>query len=134
MVRIAVVDDDRDFTDLVRELFQDRGWEVAVCHRENEVMACLREKRPDLILLDIRMEAMDSGWRLLDQLQLDPRFSDIPVVVCSAASTDLEERELWLRGRNIRTLPKPFDIDDLYQAVQASISGREWQISSSAGE
>jgi DNA-binding response OmpR family regulator len=67
------------------------------------------------------MESPEAGWSILELLKLDPATNSIPVIVCSAAIDDLRSREPWLAHHGIVTLPKPFDIDDLYKRVEAAL-------------
>ncbi len=125
MVRIAVVNDDTDFLTLMGELLEDRGWS-AVIHREgDDAYRKVKLDAPDLIILDIRMGNPEEGWKILELLTLDPDTRTIPVIVCSAAIDDLRSKEDWLNQRGISVLPKPFDIDDLYQSVEARLAGRQ---------
>jgi CheY-like chemotaxis protein len=58
------------------------------------------------------------GWRVAQELRRDPRFDRLPVLVCSGDLAALEEIADDLdEQRHIRTLAKPFSIDDLTQAV-----------------
>lgn len=120
---IALVDDDADFTHLVSELLEDRGWSTISCHNEADAMRCVDHNHPDLIILDIRLDHRASGWHILESLQANPQTRSIPVIVCSAALDDLRRQEEWLRERHILTLPKPFDIDDLLTLVERSLGG-----------
>jgi CheY-like chemotaxis protein len=124
MVRIAVVNDDTDFLTLMAELLEDRGW-TAIIHREGEdAYQLLKRELPDLIILDIRMGNPEQGWTILELLTLDPEIRSIPVIVCSAAIDDLRKKQDWLHEKGISILPKPFDIDDLYQSVALALDRR----------
>jgi threonine synthase len=57
-----------------------------------EGLAQARQKLPDLIVTDLTMPGMD-GFGLVEELKLDPRTRDIPVVVVSAKDITPEERE-----------------------------------------
>lgn len=46
----------------------------------------------------------------------------IPVIVCSAASRELEEKQAFLAELGISMLAKPFDIDELYNHVRAALA------------
>jgi threonine synthase len=56
-----------------------------------------RQKLPDLIVSDLTMPGID-GFGLVEELKLDPRTKDIPVVVVSAKDITTAERQL-LSGR-----------------------------------
>ena len=118
MATIALVDDDRDFTSLVSELLRQQSWDVVACNEERDAIRCVRDEKADLVILDIRMSSRQSGWNILEELQTDPATRSLPVIVCSAALDDMQQRREWLDERGIATLAKPFDIDDLLQLVE----------------
>jgi two-component system OmpR family response regulator len=122
MVRIAVVDDDRLFLELVKEALQDRGWQTLLVWDAATACSVLREAQPDAVLLDIRMHADCGGWEILTLVLGDPRTAHIPIIVCSAAADELSAKRVWLESGGITVLPKPFDIDDLYERLEMAIS------------
>ncbi|HEX6508109.1 MAG TPA: response regulator [Chloroflexota bacterium] len=122
MTRIAIVDDDRDFVGLVTDMFSERGWEVIACCDSLAAFALLREEQPDVAILDIRMQSARSGWDILTFLQLHPATHHIPVVVCSAAALDVQDQSVWLREHGIGIVLKPFDLEDLYSAVDTALA------------
>lgn len=127
MARIVVIDDARDFTDMVAEILHEGGHDVEVCNVSDEALSCVIREHPDLVLLDIRFgDNQDTGWDVLDQLRAHPLTTGIPVIVSSAAQDSLRSREAWLRTRDIPILPKPFDLDELLDLVTATLdpSGR----------
>lgn len=123
MARIALVDDDPDFTGLVSELLRLQGWDVVICNEERDAIRCIQEEHVDLVILDIRMSTRQSGWTILEELQREPATESLPVVVCSAAVDDIQRRRPWLEERGIAVLPKPFDIDDLLQLIERMLPG-----------
>jgi len=122
MTRIAVVNDDTVFLDMMAAVLRERGWEVSVYREGDSAFEKLRDDPPDVIILDIRMEKPETGWTVLELLTLDPRTSPIPVIVCSGAILDLREREGMLRKYGIAVLPKPFDIKTLYTQVDEALA------------
>lgn len=124
MPRIVVVNNDTDFLTLMGDLLETRGWEAVVCREGRSAVPIIKREMPDLVILDIRMEAPESGWTILELLTLDPMTRDLPVIVCSAAVQELQAREPWLNSHGISILPKPFDIDDLYSRVEEGLYRR----------
>lgn len=122
MKRIAIVNDDRAFIALVAELLQEQGWETISLHEGNAAFERIKREQPDLVILDIRMEQPDTGWRVLNLLMLDPVTRPIPVIMCSADWTELSAKEEWMNERGVGILPRPFDLDDLYAAVEHGMS------------
>ncbi|MBV9359527.1 MAG: response regulator, partial [Chloroflexi bacterium] len=79
--RIAVVNDDTAFLDLMYDLLEDlEGYEVLICRESDEVYGFVKREQPDLVILDIVMGREEAGWRVLNLLTLDPATRPIPVL------------------------------------------------------
>ncbi len=123
--RIALIDDDTTFLDLMRELLESyEGYQVLVCKESDRAYQFVKEERPDLALVDIRMGGEETGWTLLELLTLDPETRPIPLIVCSAAVRALHEHEPMLSQYGVRALPKPFDLDALLDKVRGALAER----------
>ena len=124
MTRIAVVNDDTVFLDMMAAVLAEKDWDVEVHRESTTAFRQLKQNPPDLIILDIRMETPESGWNILELLTLDQEMGHIPVIVCSAAVRDLHAHEDWLTQNGIGVLPKPFNLDQLFQQVETALSLR----------
>jgi CheY-like chemotaxis protein len=125
MTRIAVVNDDTVFLEMMAAVLRERDWEVTIHREGSNAFEQLRDRQPDVIILDIRMDSPETGWTILELLTLDPRTSSIPVIVCSAAVNDLREREGLLVKYRISVLPKPFDVETLYAQVEEALAAEQ---------
>jgi CheY-like chemotaxis protein len=84
--QILVVDDDADFSAVLRDLLQDEGCTVREAADGREALRILHGgPLPHLILFDLRMPVMN-GWQFHDELQREPALAAIPVAVLSAIS------------------------------------------------
>jgi CheY-like chemotaxis protein len=120
--RIAIVNDDTAFLDLMQELLeQEEGYEVHICKEADRAYEFVKALHPDLVLLDIRVNAEENGWTILNLLTLDPATRPIPVIVCSAAIQSLKVHEALLQQYDCEVLTKPFDLDALLTMVQAAL-------------
>jgi CheY-like chemotaxis protein len=123
--RLAVINDDTVFLDLMHELLQDEeGYEVLICREWDNAYQFVKDHRPDLVILDIRIGGEERGWTILNLLTLDPATRPTPVIVCSAAIQSLHEHQEWLDRFGVRALPKPFDLDTLLEAVSGMLAER----------
>lgn len=125
MAHIGVIDDDRDFLALMEDVLVERGWDVTCCHDTLSALALFTEQTLHAMVLDIRLETAQSGWDILTFLEGHPRLASLPVVVCSGDVLGLRERATWLQERGIRVLHKPFDLAELYDAVEAALEPTE---------
>ena len=122
--RIAVINDDTDFLELMRDLLEaEGGYEALICREWEHAYAFVKEHSPTLLILDIRIGGEERGWTILNLLTLDPSTRHIPVIVCSAAIQSLHEHQQLLSKYGICALPKPFDIDALLEAVERMLPG-----------
>ncbi|MCC6500051.1 MAG: pyridoxal-phosphate dependent enzyme [Anaerolineales bacterium] len=90
---VLLVDDNSDDALLIRRLLEGRK-AYRVYHAKDgwEGLAMARQKLPDLIVSDLTMPGMD-GFGLVEELKLDPRTKNIPVVVVSAKDITEAERK-----------------------------------------
>lgn len=118
--KVLIVDDTPIVLDVVRELLEANGYEVATCLLSREALAMARRFGPDLVMLDIVMPEL-SGWDLFALLRADPAFARVPIVVCTAWAEEAAGRMRELRAPHLWLLPKPFDADDLIDTVTEAL-------------
>ena len=80
---LLVVDDNRVNRLLLGRVLEQLGHSVAFAENWREALDALRQRRVDLVLLDIEMPEMD-GYQVLKALAADPHLSDVPVVMMSS--------------------------------------------------
>jgi DNA-binding NtrC family response regulator len=130
--RIAVINDDTTFLELMRQLLEEEeNYEVLICREWDRVYEFVKQHKPDLVIQDIRIGGEEHGWSILNLLTLDPETRPIPLIVCSAAVHSLHEHQEMLSRYGIRALPKPFDLDMLLSMV-AEVLGASNDQSASA--
>lgn len=122
---IAVINDDRAFLQLMRGLLEEEGYRVMVLHDHRTAYPAVRTAMPDAIILDMRLEHPDNGWRVLESIRLDPSLAETPVIVCSADQRELQERAADLRHHRADILPKPFNLGELLTLLYQLIGPAE---------
>jgi CheY-like chemotaxis protein len=124
--RIAVINDDTVFLDLMRDLLEtEGGYEALICREWEDAHGFVKEQNPALLILDIRIGGEERGWTILNLLTLDPTTRHIPIIVCSAAIQSLHEHQDLLSKYGICALPKPFDLDALLETVARMLPIRQ---------
>ena len=81
-----------------------------------ECLERLKKKKPDLILLDIRMPGMD-GWDVLKEIKREERTKAIPVMMYTVVEKSPDDETLRERGVDDYVV-KPFRLEDLVHKVQ----------------
>jgi CheY-like chemotaxis protein len=115
--RILVIDDDAFARSIYRSLLEGEGYSVTEAADGLEGLGLFRQRRWDLVILDIFMPGL-SG---LDALQeMDQERSGIPVLVISGAGTGTGADPLHLAMMlgACRSLPKSFEHDEFIELVR----------------
>ena len=76
---ILVVDDDPDLVETVAMMLESKGCEVGRAYDGVEGEESVKERRPDLVVLDVMMPRKD-GYVLCSELKANAETSDIPIV------------------------------------------------------
>ncbi len=113
--RILVVEDDNSIRELLVELLQSEGYEVASAVNGLEGLKSLQtQPQPDLILIDLMMPVMD-GYSFRTEQMKHPIWSKIPVVVMSAEANAKEK----MKNFSITAfLSKPVELDTILKTVE----------------
>jgi DNA-binding response OmpR family regulator len=121
--RIAVIDDDPAFAEVLEELLAEEGYTPQVFQAGMPDLPAVRTFRPDAIVLDIRMCSPQGGWEILAALQQDALFSATPIIICSADIRQPQDHAASWESRGYRTLGKPFDLDVLLGLLREVVGG-----------
>jgi two-component system, cell cycle sensor histidine kinase and response regulator CckA len=116
---ILVVDDESESRTLLTAILTAEGYTVHAADSGELALASLAVRRPDLILLDIRMPGID-GFEVSRRLNANVETRDIPRVFLSA-SADLPERLEGLRLGAVDFITKPFHREELLARARLHI-------------
>ena len=120
--KILIVDDAADYTRLVRLNLEQTGeFEVREVNHAPAAIATAREFKPDLILLDVIMPAMDGG-DVKARMQSDPHLKEIPVIFLTAALSTNETHGLPQRSGGEQFLAKPVSLAVLLACIKENLS------------
>lgn len=108
---LVVEDDDNIGTFLVEALSQETPYRAVLVTDGLEALKAVRNIKPSLFITDYRLPSMD-GIELYDRLHALQELANTPIIIMSAY---LPEQEV--QKRNLVSLSKPFELDDLLNAV-----------------
>jgi DNA-binding response OmpR family regulator len=111
--RILVAEDDRKQADLICRYLEREGYSVAVVHDGRAAIDAARQRRPDLLVLDVMMPRVDG----LDVCRVLRAESDVPIVMLTARSTE-DDMLLGLDLGADDYLTKPYSPRELVARVR----------------
>lgn len=88
-IKIVVIDDNTDYLFTMETFLQRNGFETASADNGNAGLELIRQEQPDLILLDIMMETLFSGFEVCKQVRSDKDLEYIPIIGISAMGDEL---------------------------------------------
>jgi two-component system alkaline phosphatase synthesis response regulator PhoP len=112
--KILVVDDDRHIVDLVQLYLERDGYQVLVAYDGLEALKLARQRRPDLIVLDLLLPEVDG----LDVCRILQTESDVPIIMLTAKTTE-EDKLIGLELGADDYVTKPFSPRELVARVRA---------------
>jgi len=116
--KALIVDDDAAITLALMIRLRAAGYDTSSARDGISALKAVKRKRPDVILLDIRMPGMD-GFEVNRRLKAVPELSNIPVIFLSAHTYDAMRQEASAAG-GVHFLPKPYDAAKLVAVVEAA--------------
>ena len=116
--RVLVVDDNTAQREIVAEILEGEGYEVAVAQNGIDGLAAARASPPAVVILDLMMPGLD-GAAVLRELRADPALAAVRVVVTTGLSTALVTKLLQPDA----TLFKPFGMRELLAVLDRLAPG-----------
>ena len=116
-IRIFVVDDEKDLTDLLHYQLGKEGFEVKFSNHPFEAFGKARDFSPELIILAVMMPDLD-GFQMLRMIRSDNLLQKIPVIMLTAKS-GVEHRIKGLEQGADDYLEKPFDSQELILRIRS---------------
>ncbi|MBE9534180.1 MAG: response regulator [Proteobacteria bacterium] len=119
---VLIVDDDPDLVETVCMMLEDKGYEVGKAYDGVEGEEAIKERHPDLLVLDVMMPRKD-GYQLCAELKADSATKDIPVILLTAVGEAVPTTS-YTHAQGMSTeaeeyIPKPVDSKTLVEAVDS---------------
>jgi CheY-like chemotaxis protein len=118
--KILLVDDEEGFLAVIKEALEIRGFDAVTAKSAIEAGLELSSKKPDLILMDIRMPGID-GLQACAAMKKNPNTANIPIIIASAISEDAQIK----KARKIGVFDyfvKPIDIEKLVKKIKEALN------------
>ncbi len=122
---ILIVDDTLANLQLLANILKDEGYKVRPALNGKLALQAVAQKKPNLILLDIKMPDTD-GYAVCQALKDNPNTQDIPVIFISALS-DANDKVRAFAAGGVDYLTKPFQIEEVKARVATHLQLKDYQ-------
>lgn len=116
---IHILEDDASIRKLVVYTLTRQGMEAEGFERPSQFWRAIRERKPDLLLLDIMLPEED-GLQVLQRLRNDPAYKKLPVLMLTAKGTEYD-KVLGLDQGADDYITKPFGMMELMARIRAAL-------------
>lgn len=117
MVRILVVDDDKQINRLVSSYLEQANFQVLSAYDGNSAFRLIRSERPELIILDLMLPDSD-GWQITRMVRADPQLAATPILMLTARVSDSDKIQGLELGAD-DYVTKPFNPHEIVARVRA---------------
>ncbi len=90
MVKLLTIDDEREFTDMIRSYFEPRGYSVFVAHDGERGLVVAHAEKPDVVLIDLKMPGKHGDQVLVE---LKKAYPKIVMIMITASEGEGKVRE-----------------------------------------
>ena len=121
MARVLIVDDDEQVCAVVSRLLAHEGHDSEVVHTGTEAIGALRDRRFDLLLIDLVMPEKGGVETIIEIRNL---ANSIPIIVMSG-KVSFEEASITRLVTHygaVASLGKPFSVEELRRAVSRALA------------
>jgi DNA-binding NtrC family response regulator len=115
---VAVLEDDQATAIIYRLCLEDEGYSTNIFTDNDDCRKFLRKESIDLLILDVVMPPEENGLEFLASLYEE--FGDkLPQVIVATglSQSTVKHHRIWQQIKTLRTLFKPFDLDEMMEAV-----------------
>jgi twitching motility two-component system response regulator PilH len=82
---LLIVDDSEESVVFLSEILEEHGYPCRVARNGKEAIKAMRERRPDLVFLDVMMP-QKGGIAVYNEMKRDPELKDVPILIITGAS------------------------------------------------
>ena len=116
MSKIMIVDDEEKIREIVLKMLEDKGHEVMEAESGKECLEIIKDKKPDLILMDVMMPEMD-GWEAAREIKKDKANEEIIISMLTIRSEDEDKIKSLDDASADWHIAKPIKREKLIQTV-----------------
>lgn len=85
--KILIIDDDPDFTAVIKAILEDEQYAVITANNRTEGMEKIGTEKPELIILDVMMSTWSDGFEMSRELKNNPQYQNIPILMLTGVES-----------------------------------------------
>ncbi|WP_242043549.1 response regulator [Leptolyngbya sp. FACHB-671] len=113
---VLLVEDEPDIAELFTFILEDYGAEVILSNSAIEALGKLGERRPDVLVSNVKLPEEDGRWLIEQIRQLEGVWSELPAIAVTSYTREYDAEGALESGFQ-RFMPKPLDPDELVQEI-----------------
>ncbi|MCX7905754.1 MAG: response regulator, partial [Elusimicrobiales bacterium] len=84
MAKIVCVDDDKDILETIELILQGKGHEVYTANNGKDGLRLIKEKKPNLIIMDVMMDDFTEGFHVVYEIRKDDDIKYTPIMMLTS--------------------------------------------------
>lgn len=120
--KVLLVDDEPNILLSLKFLMQNEGYEVLVAENGDKALAIARERRPDLVVLDVMLPS-PNGYEVCQAMRADPQLTGLYIMMLTAKSNPAEREKGLAMGAD-DYVSKPFSNRELVDKVRLILASK----------
>lgn len=113
---VLVVDDEPNIALSLEYLMKEQGFEVRVARDGESALTAIRDKRPDVVLLDVMLPIRD-GYEVCQIVRATPEWANVRIIMLTARGRAIEQEKGLALGAD-DYITKPFAIREVIERVR----------------
>jgi CheY-like chemotaxis protein len=119
--KVLIVDDEKDFLDIIAERIGARGMDVSTASSAEDALNMVEEESYDVVIMDFMMPALD-GFKALKLMKT--KQPDVQIILLTGNVPDEKRIEARALGA-LDVIEKPPDLNDLIKKIKKATKARK---------
>jgi DNA-binding response OmpR family regulator len=120
-VKVLIVDDEKDFLDIIAERIGARGMDVSTASSAEDALNMIEEETYDVVIMDFMMPALD-GFKALKLMKT--KQPEVQIILLTGNVPEEKRIEARALGA-LDVIEKPPDLNDLIQKIKKAKKARK---------
>jgi len=118
--KVLLIEDEPNIIEAVSFILSRDGWDVKTHSNGHDAIDAVRNRHPDLIILDVMLPGK-SGFDILKEIRSDHQFGQTPVLMLTARG-QVKDREMAEKAGASRYMTKPFSNAEVLDTVRSMVA------------